>query len=54
MNDPILKTHWERFKAHIDLDVTTATKLLSPEDRIIVESLGTSLIANMAADWKDF
>lgn len=30
MDAPILKSHWERFKAHIDLDIPTATHLLSP------------------------
>jgi aminoglycoside phosphotransferase (APT) family kinase protein len=30
MNEPILKLHWERFKAHVDLDMKTATQLLSP------------------------
>lgn len=33
---PVLKSHWERFKAHIDLDVATAEKILSrfTNDRI--------------------
>src|SRR5579885_52479 len=33
---PVLKSHWERFKVHFDLDMTTAGKLLSPytTDRI--------------------
>ena len=30
MNEPILKMHWERFKAHVDLDVAIAVKLLLP------------------------
>src|SRR5437763_1521897 len=30
MNVPILKSHWERFKAHVDLDIATATQLLTP------------------------
>lgn len=30
MDEPILKLHWERFKAHIDLDDKTIEKLLSP------------------------
>ncbi len=30
MDEPILKVHWERFKAHVDLDIHTATNLLSP------------------------
>lgn len=30
MNEPILKLHWERFKAHVDLDILTVEKLLSP------------------------
>ena len=30
MDEPILKLHWERFKAHVDLDVKTAQHLISP------------------------
>jgi aminoglycoside phosphotransferase (APT) family kinase protein len=30
MNEPILKIHWERFKAHVDLNVLTASRLLAP------------------------
>lgn len=30
MDQPILKLHWERFKAHVDLDLNTATTLLAP------------------------
>ena len=36
MDTPILKSHWERFKAHINLDIATATQLLAPytQDKI--------------------
>ncbi len=30
MDKPILKLHWERFKAHVDLDIKTIEILLSP------------------------
>ncbi|MBX3710051.1 MAG: aminoglycoside phosphotransferase family protein [Gammaproteobacteria bacterium] len=30
MDEPILKLHWERFKAHVDLDKDKIEKLLSP------------------------
>jgi len=30
MDQPLLKLHWERFKAHVDLDVNTAAKLIAP------------------------
>lgn len=30
MQQPILKMHWERFKAHVDLDKVTAARLLEP------------------------
>lgn len=30
MDEPILKIHWERFKAHVDLDISTASRLLEP------------------------
>lgn len=30
MNEQVLKLHWERFKAHVDLNITIATRLLSP------------------------
>ncbi len=30
MDEPILKLHWERFKAHVDLDNRTIEKLLLP------------------------
>jgi aminoglycoside phosphotransferase (APT) family kinase protein len=30
MQEPILKSHWERFKAHFDLSLSTATMLLEP------------------------
>lgn len=30
MDEPILKMHWERFRAHVDLDMMTASRLLSP------------------------
>ena len=30
MDEPILKLHWERFKAHVDLEVKTAQHLISP------------------------
>lgn len=29
-NDPILKSHWERYKAHVSLDLVTAQKLIAP------------------------
>lgn len=28
MDEPILKVHWERFRAHVDLDVLAASRLL--------------------------
>lgn len=30
MDEPILKNHWERFQAHVDLDISTASRLLAP------------------------
>lgn len=30
MNEPILKMHWERSRAHVDLDVLTAGRLVEP------------------------
>ena len=30
MDAPILKSHWERFKARVDLDIATATHLIAP------------------------
>ncbi|RDI39061.1 phosphotransferase family protein [Aquicella lusitana] len=30
MDEPILKCHWERFQAHVELDRETAAKLMSP------------------------
>lgn len=29
-NTPILKSHWERYKAHVSLDVATAQQLIAP------------------------
>jgi len=45
MNEPILKIHWERFTAHVDLDIVTATNLLlpytnDPIDQLILLSEG--------------
>jgi Ser/Thr protein kinase RdoA (MazF antagonist) len=39
MNEPILKINWERFKAHVDLDVITAAKLLSPYTTDAIDEL---------------
>lgn len=39
MNEPPLKLHWERFKAHVDLDISAAAKLLFPYDQSPIESL---------------
>ena len=30
MTDPILKSHWERYKAHVELDFDTVTQLIAP------------------------
>ncbi len=38
MDEPILKTNWERFKAHVDLDKAAIEKLLSPYCKIPVKS----------------
>lgn len=39
MDAPILKSHWERFQAHVDLDITTATQLLAPYTSDSIEKL---------------
>jgi Ser/Thr protein kinase RdoA (MazF antagonist) len=39
MEAPILKSHWERFTAHVDLDMATATRLLSPYTNDSIEKL---------------
>ncbi len=39
MDTPILKNHWERFKAHVDLDITTAAQLLAPYTCDIIDKL---------------
>lgn len=39
MDAPILKSHWERFKAHVDLDIVTATQLLTPYTSDIIDKL---------------
>ncbi|MBA2653779.1 MAG: aminoglycoside phosphotransferase family protein [Gammaproteobacteria bacterium] len=39
MDTPILKSHWERFKAHIDLDVSTAIHLLAPYTNDMIDKL---------------
>lgn len=39
MAAPILKSHWERFKAHVDLDITTAAKLLAPYTSDLIDKL---------------
>lgn len=39
MDVPILKSHWERFKAHVDLDIATATHLLAPYTKDIIDQL---------------
>jgi hypothetical protein len=36
---PILKSHGERFKAHIDLDVATATQLLAPYTSDLIDKI---------------
>lgn len=38
MDEPILKLHWERFKAHVDLDKNMIEKLLSPYCNDPIES----------------
>lgn len=39
MNEPPLKLHWERFKAHVDLDINTAAKLLFPHEKSPIDRL---------------
>jgi len=39
MTEPILKMHWERFKAHLELDVATAATLLFPYETSPIENL---------------
>ncbi len=39
MNEPILKNNWERFRAHVDLDIETATKLIAPYTQDQVDEL---------------
>lgn len=39
MDTPILKMHWERFKAHIDLDRATATRLLAAYTADAIDAL---------------
>lgn len=41
MDEPILKMHWERFKAHVDLDISTASHLLAP---FITDSIDAILL----------
>lgn len=48
MDEPILKLHWERFTAHVDLDVEMAARLLAPytTDKISELSLLSEGCAN--------
>ena len=39
MNDPILKSHWERFKAHVVLDLPTVKKLIAPYTSASIETI---------------
>lgn len=39
MDEPILKMHWERFQAHVDLDVDTAAMLLTPYTKDAINKL---------------
>ncbi len=39
MDVPILKNHWERFKAHVALDISTATNLLAPYTNDMIDKL---------------
>ncbi len=39
MNEPILKSHWERFSSHIGLNTTEATNLLLPFTKEPIEQL---------------
>jgi len=39
MDEPILKIHWERFRAHVDLDVFMASRLLAPYIKDDIEQL---------------
>jgi aminoglycoside phosphotransferase (APT) family kinase protein len=39
MNESILKSHWERFTAHINLDIATANKLLLPYTKDSIDQL---------------
>ncbi|MBX3710080.1 MAG: aminoglycoside phosphotransferase family protein [Gammaproteobacteria bacterium] len=39
MDSPILKSHCERFKAHVDLDIDTATQLLAPYTKDTIDEL---------------
>ncbi len=39
MHEPILKIHWERFKAHADLEIGTAAILLAPYTNAAIDQL---------------
>ena len=39
MDEPLLKIHWERFKAHVALDIATAARLLAPYTTITIAKL---------------
>ncbi len=39
MDVPILKLHWERFKAHVDLDLNQAALLLAPYTKDAIDQL---------------
>ncbi len=39
MDEPILKTHWERFRSHVDLTIMKAATLLAPYTKSTIENL---------------
>ncbi len=39
MKEPILKAHWERYQAHVDVDLKTATQLLLPYTNHSIDQL---------------
>lgn len=48
MNEPILKSHWERYSEHIALDNATAQELVRPYSKEKIESL--TLLSNGCAN----
>jgi aminoglycoside phosphotransferase (APT) family kinase protein len=39
MTDPILKSHWERYKAHVELDLDTVKRLVAPYSTEIITEI---------------